>query len=303
MEILEEYQRTRDLLFEGIGINPLSKYIATDGPIKNVHYLEMGSGKPLILIHGGGSHSSEWYSILKPLSEHFHLYVVDRPGCGLSDSIDYTGVDFQKSAVDFVRSVIEALNFKRALVVGQSMGGYFGICFAMQFPERVEKLLLIGAPAGMNRWIPPILRLLGTKVVNRFLTATVGRPSIKNLKKIHQQLLVANIANVSSDYLVHTYYGQLLSGYKTGFLSLLENTLNLTGWRKELYIGDKLHRLEVPVRFIWGDHDAFENPVTGKQKASAISDQQFVVVENAGHCPWLDQPEKCAEWAIRMLTD
>ncbi len=303
MKILEEYQRTRDLLFESIGINPLSNFIATDGPIKNAHYLEMGSGKPLILIHGGGSHSSEWYSILKPLSAYFHLYVVDRPGCGLSDSINYRGVDLQKSAVDFVRSVMDALNLKRALVVGQSMGGYFGICFALQFPHRVDKLLLIGAPAGMNRWIPPILRLLGTKVVNRFLTATVGRPSLKNLKKIHQKLLVANLANVSGDYLVHTHYGQLLPGYKTGFLSLLENALNLTGWRKELYIGDQLHRLEVPVRFIWGDHDAFESPETGKQKALAISDQQFITVENAGHCPWLDQPEKCADWLIRMLTD
>ncbi len=122
----------------------------TEGPVKKVHYLEIGKGKPLILIHGGGSHSSEWFNILKSLSTQYHLYVLDRPGCGLSDNIDYTGVDFQKSAIEFVFSFMNALELDKASFMGQSMGGYFSICFAMQYHERVEKLLLIGAPAGMN---------------------------------------------------------------------------------------------------------------------------------------------------------
>jgi len=59
----------------------------------------------------------------------------------------------------------------------------------------------------------------------------------------------------------------------------------------------------VPVRFSWGDKDAFEKPETGLSKASAIQGNKFEVVENAGHCPWLDQPEKCVALAIAMLED
>jgi pimeloyl-ACP methyl ester carboxylesterase len=303
MNTVEEYKRTRQILFDKEGIQPLSKTVTTNGPVKNFHYLEIGTGKPLILIHGGGSHSSEWINILKLLSAHYHLYVVDRPGCGLTDSFDYTGVDFRKSAVEFVNSFMNALGLDEALFMGQSKGGYFSICFAIQYPEKVKKLLLIGAPAGMNLWIPLILRLLGTKGVNRFLVNSVGKPSIKNVKKVHKQILVADVEKLSDDYLNHCYYGQLIPGNEKGFLTLLENVLTLAGWKKELYIGDKLHQLEIPVRFIWGEKDAFEKPETGRPKTLVIQDCKFEVVENAGHCPWLDQPEVCTSLISTMLED
>lgn len=303
MNTTEEFKRTRKILFDKEGIQPQSNIVTTNGPVKNVHYLEIGSGKPLILIHGGGSHSSEWFNIIKPLSTKYHLYVVDRPGCGLTDSFDYTGVDFRKSAVEFVDSFMNALGLDEASFMGQSMGGYFSICFAMQYPERVEKLLLIGAPAGVNLWIPIVLRLLGTKGLNRFLVKSVAKPSIKNVKNVHKQILVADVEKLSEDYLKHCYYGQLIPGNEKGFLTLLENVLTLAGWKKDLYIGDKLHRLKIPVRFIWGDRDAFEKPETGRPKTEVIQDCKFEVVENAGHCPWLDQPEVCTSLISKMLED
>jgi pimeloyl-ACP methyl ester carboxylesterase len=89
MDTIEKYTRCRDKLLQNAGVIFQSKKVKTDGPVKHVHYLESGTGKPLIIIHGGGSNSNEWINILKPLSEQFHLYVVDRPGCGLSDNLDY----------------------------------------------------------------------------------------------------------------------------------------------------------------------------------------------------------------------
>jgi len=212
-------------------------------------------------------------------------------------------VDFQKSAVEFIISFMNALGLDEASFVGQSMGGYFSICFAIQYPERVEKLLLIGAPAGMNLWIPFILRLLGTKGLNRFLVNTIGKPSVKNVKNVHKQILVADVKKLSDDYFKHCYYGQLIPGNEKGFLTLLENVLTLGGWRKGLYIGDKLQQLKIPVRFIWGDKDAFENPETGRPKTLAIQDCKFEVVKNAGHCPWLDQPKVCSSLINTMLED
>src|SRR5680860_99694 len=103
MDIIAKYRETRTLLFKNAEIEPQSKFTITEGPVKKVHYLELGNGKPLVIIHGGGSHASEWINILKPLDEHFHLYVVDRPGHGLTDSFNYRGISFRESAVDFIR--------------------------------------------------------------------------------------------------------------------------------------------------------------------------------------------------------
>ena len=60
--------------------------------------------------------------------------------------------------------------------------------------------------------------------------------------------------------------------------------------------------LKMPVAFIWGDKDAFESPKTGKEKAMTIENHEFEVVEQAGHIPWFDKPEKCAELILKMAS-
>lgn len=57
------------------------------------------------------------------------------------------------------------------------------------------------------------------------------------------------------------------------------------------------------MRFIWGTHDAFEKPATGREKAAAIKDCKFEVVEGAGHCPWLDKPEECVKLIQKMIKE
>lgn len=303
MNLTEKYIQQRDKLLQSTGVECQGKKVVTAGPVHSVHYLEVGTGKPLVLIHGGGSNASEWINIIKPLSQHFHLFVIDRPGCGLSDYLDYRGVDFKENAAIFIQSFMDAVGLKKTSLLGNSMGGYFSICFALKFPERVSKLILIGAPAGMNMWIPYLLRALGTRGINHLLTKTVAKPSLNNSRFIHKQLLVANPENIPDEYYILNYYGEMLPGGRKGFMSLLENVLTIKGWRKEFFIGDHLYKLKMPVRFIWGDKDAFERPESGKQKATAIRDMQFKIVENAGHCPWLDEPRQCADLIISMIKE
>lgn len=302
MDIIAKYKETRDSLLQKEGIAPQSKFVETDGPVKNVHYLELGEGKPLIIIHGGLSHCSEWINILKPLSEHFHCYVLDRPGHGLTDPIDYSGTDYRQSAVDFIRSFMDAVGLQQTYLMGNSMGGYFSTSFTLEYPERVEKLLLIGAPAGMNYWVPPILRLLGVKRINK-LMMKMSKPSIANTIKIHKQLLVKDENRLSGEYYEHCYYNDLIPGTTTARRTMLETVLTLKGWKKGLYLTDRMTELKMPVYFVWGNTDVFESHETGIIKASKLENHGFKLIENAGHCPWLDQPEKCASAIIDMLKD
>lgn len=301
MNSIEKYRQSQQKLFEYYEINPQSKFVEAEGPIKKIHYLEIGQGDPLILLHGGGSHTSEWVPILNRLSQQFHCYVVDRPGCGLSDTINYRGSDYQKSAVDFIDSFMKALQLKKALFLGNSMGGYFSICFALKRPEKVQKLALIGAPAGMTRYIPIPLRLLGTSGINRFIMDTVGKPSPSKTRNLHKQLIVADIQKVPDIYLENAFHCQLLPDTGPSFLSLLECVVTLKGFKKELLIDNQLKELKMPVHFIWGDKDVFEKPESGQPKAATIPKHTFDVVKNAGHLPWLDQADECAFLIIKRL--
>ena len=302
MDVTAQYLESRDRLFEKAAISPQSKFAHTDGPINKVHYLEWGQGPPLLIIHGGLSHSSEWINIMKPLAAHFRLLVVDRPGHGLSDPINYRGVDYQQSAVDFVDSFMKVVSLESAYIMGNSMGGYFATCFALAYPQKVDKLLLIGAPAGMNLWVPPMLRLLGIPGVNWFLMNTVARPRVAGVRDVHKQILVADVNNVSNLYFEHCYHHMLLPGTSLAAKTLLESVLTIKGWNRKLYLTPHLKGLTMPVYFIWGDSDAFEKPETGTAKASEIAHKKFEVVTNAGHCPWLDQPDTCSKLIIDMLN-
>jgi len=303
MDIISKYKETRDILFEQAGISPKSSFISTNGPVKNIHFLELGNGKPLIIIHGGLSHSSEWINIMKPLAENFQLFVLDRPGHGLTDQINYSGADYRKSAAEYIHSFMDAVGLEKAHFMGNSMGGYFSISHALAYPERVDKLVLIGAPAGMNYWVPPVLRLLGVKGINKLLMGIMGKPNISGARKIHKQLLVADVDNLSDEYLEHCYYNELIPGTSTARRTMLETVLTMKGWRKDLYLTDQMLQLKMPVNFVWGDKDVFESHETGIVKASKLENHTFKLIENAGHCPWLDQPEQCATSIIEMLKD
>jgi len=84
---------------------------------------------------------------------------------------------------------------------------------------------------------------------------------------------------------------------------MLESILDAKGWKNKYNIADQLPELQVKTGIIWGKEDAFESPGDGFPKMANIPDHKFEVVEDAGHCPWLDQPGKCAALVLSMLNE
>ena len=104
-------------------------------PLIRVRLLEVGSGRPLVVFHGGDGEAVDWAPLMGPLQRHAHIYAVDRPGCGLTDSFDYRTVDLRRHAKDFVESLLDALGLETAVLVGGSMGGFFALVGAIELPS------------------------------------------------------------------------------------------------------------------------------------------------------------------------
>ena len=116
-----------------------------------LHYHEAGEGEPLVLLHGGGpgaSAWSNWKQNLPPLAEHFRVLLVDQPGYGRSDKplIEGGMWTFYARAV---RDLLDTLGIAKASFVGNSLGGGTTIKFALDYPERVNRLILMGPAGGM----------------------------------------------------------------------------------------------------------------------------------------------------------
>lgn len=274
----------------------LARY-APDTRIRRVRWslgetqvLELGSGPPLLLVHGGLSSVFEWVPILSALARRHRVLAVDRPGHGLADPFDYRGVDFLDHASTFLRDIVDALEMQTVDVVANSMGGLWAVVFALDAPDRVSRLVLAGKPVGVNRAVPIQMLPLGLPLIGQWL----GRLSMSNMtrdgnRKFWGQLLVAHPEKVD-DTLLDADIAQTRRNLET-MLSLLKNLAGWGGIRRGLMLGKRWQALKVPTTFLWGERDAFGPPEQGEALAARNSSLRVVRIPGAGHLPWIDAPE------------
>lgn len=302
MTEIDNYKQSSVKLFASAGIQPQSKFITTNGPVEKIHYWEIGSGKPLILIHGGGAHAMQMYPLVKPLQEKFHLYILDRPGCGLTDFFDYEGVNLSSHATDFVRSFMDAVGIDKAYLAGNSMGSLFCVNFALKYPQRVEKLLIVGQPAGGGTWLPVIMKLMSIKGVNSLIMKIMGKPNREATRKFFGMMLVADASKLTDDFLDNDVCAQLLPDTGKGFMSIVENGVGMSGFKKKYLISPRMKELTMPVRYIIGDKDPFDTPEHTKEIVAEMKDGKVEVVKGGGHILWLDEPDICSRLILQALN-
>ena len=118
-----------------------------------MHYNEAGDGPPLVMLHGGGAGASSWSNFkqnLPALSEHFRCLLVDLPGYGKSDKpiINDPIWDFY---TDVLNDMLEALGIEKAHFAGNSHGGATAVKMALNYPDRVDRLLSMGGGALVSK--------------------------------------------------------------------------------------------------------------------------------------------------------
>lgn len=251
--------------------------------------IELGEGPPLLLLHGGLGEALQWGHILPALARRHRVMAVDRPGHGLADPFDYRGVDLLEHARRFLSDILDAEGLPSVPLVGCSMGGLWALEFALAYPERVPRLVLIGAPAGITRTLPLQLRLGTLPVLKTLVQSMMRRPTRDSTRAFWGQLLVAHPERLGDDLLDLLTASQLRNA--PSWFTLIERTMNVLGLRKDLLIGDRWKRLSVPATFVWGEKDAWGAPELSEAVASTNPRVSVVRVPDAGHGPWFDAPE------------
>ncbi len=121
-----------------------------------VHYNEAGSGDPLVLIHGGGPGATGWSNYqrnVEELSKHFRCIMIDLPGFGKTDKVRPDTGLFGFFA-EVIRDMLDALKIPKAHFIGNSLGGGTTLKFALDYPDRAGRLVLMG-PGGSVPLLTP----------------------------------------------------------------------------------------------------------------------------------------------------
>lgn len=239
------------------------------GPYR-LHYLEAGSGPPLVLVHGlGSSAMQDWGRLIVPLGRQFHVYAPDLPGFGQSErpaAADYS-VPMQ---VEAVRAFMDAKGVRRARVAGISMGGWIVSRLAGEDPEKVERLVVVDA-AGMRPdgpTIPAEALLPRDEEGVRRLVAVVRHNAPVPPSFVARDILALRLRE---EWIVR----RALESFREG-----RDWLNGT-----------LGRADMPVLVVWGKQDALIPVAYAARLAAEFPRAELAVLDGCGHVPMADCPE------------
>ncbi len=254
------------------------------------HVIEAGVGGPVLLVHGGNGVGAQWIPLMTRLGG-WRMIVPDRPGCGLTEGFLYDGVDMRAHGAAFLEGVLDALHVETASIIGNSMGGYFALSFALAHPSRVRKLVLAGGPAGSARAaspVPPPQEAIEARVKGSRQPGRAGNGGT-----------VADPSRIPDD-LVELFDARLaIPGGEESWRSIVRNTHPN---RMTFDLHRDLERLRTPTLLIWGEQDRIDPPIPA---AIAIADHlpnaRLVLLPDAGHLVWFDKPDECAKLVTEFL--
>jgi 2-hydroxy-6-oxonona-2,4-dienedioate hydrolase len=264
--------------------------------------LELGAGPPLLLVHGGGDGAFEWVPILPALARTRRVIAVDRPGHGLADAFDYGGVDLLDHGRTFLGDILDALELTKTDIAANSIGGLCSAAFASDMPDRVSRLVLVGAPPGVTREAPLLLRLMSLPLVGQPLGRLMMRkPTREGNRKFWGQIQVAHPERLEDVFLdVDVAHSRR---NRDSILSLIRCAGGLI--RARLVLGNRWPTPRIPTLFLRGEHDVFITRRAEQAWQAIAAENQYLrvgLIPRAGHLPWLDQPERVVAEIERFLA-
>jgi pimeloyl-ACP methyl ester carboxylesterase len=276
---------------------PCGRFIEVDGA--RIHYVDEGSGPPIVLIHGlGGQMHNFTHSLLDRLKRDHRVIIIDRPGSGYSTRPRRGSASLAAQA-HTIAHFIDALGLKRPLVVGHSLGGAIALVLGLDHPEKVGGLALLAPATQPAKAVPPLFRGLYVKspFMRRLVAWTLAIPmSIR-----HRDLVLGTVFGagaVPPDFAIKG--GGLLTlrprsyiAASSDFIAAIEDLKHMPA---------RYQNLTVPVGILFGTGDLLlDHTVHGQGLASSLPGAHLELIEDGGHMILITCADHCADFIARMV--
>lgn len=263
---------------------------------QQISYRLAGTGPALLLIHGITSSSRTWDGVFDRLAERHTVIAPDLPGHGSSDKPrgDYSLGAYASA----LRDLLVVLETPRATIVGHSLGGGIAMTFAYQFPERVERMVLVDS-GGLGEEVSVALRaatLPGAELVLPLLFGPVTQRAMHVTGRTLSRVGIRASANTRG--LVEGLESLGDGAARRAFVQTARSVLDSRGQRVDargrLYLAEAL-----PTMLIWGQRDPIIPIRHAEQALEFVPHGRFEVFPDAKHFPFNDDPERFVD----VLTD
>ena len=246
---------------------PSTHHVSLDG--HDLHYSVIGTGSPLVLVHGFGVSGHVWQRILPYLAQHYQVFVVDLPGYGRSTYDRGTHTSWRlREMAPLLAAWLRHLRLSSVHLMGHSMGGTIAIHLAAHAPELVKSLTLIDA-AGMP--FRSTFPALAARSARSFVQLGNGRYPLALIRDVLRPRL-------------------------------------RTFWQSAAQIADcdfrdEIATLTLPILIVWGERDVLVPISLGYELHDALPHAVFISLPTSGHRPMLAQPALVSGVVLEFLSE
>jgi len=249
-----------------------------------VNVIDIGEGSAIVFIHGLAGAWVNWLENIPHFARDHRVIAMDLPGFGHSpmpaEKISIAGYG------RIVDELLDALGIERAVVVGNSMGGFIGAELALAFPTRVSKLVLISA-AGIsaeNMWREPVMAVGRLMAVGAARTGVRQMPVVNRprLRRAALQLVIRYPEKLSVPLASELVVGAGSRGFVGGLDAVLGYSFR-----------DRLPEIEIPTLIVWGRNDILI-PVEDAYEFQRLigSNARLEIFDDTGHLAMLERPSR-----------
>ena len=244
--------RTNKILVKGLEIN----------------FKIIGEGRPLLILHGWGSKSERWEKVAGLLAQNgIKVIIPDLPGFGNSQRpLKIWGLD---NYCEFIQEFINFLSLEKFYLLGHSFGGALAVKCSLKFPEKINKLFLIGAACFRRKALRKKLFYIIAKILKVFSFL----PCYSYFRKGCYKFIVRK-----SDY---SYTDGVM---KDIYLKIIKEDLS-----------DVISQVQVPTIIIWGKNDKVKRIKEAYSINERIKDSKLEILPQTGHNPNSEMPEKLSK--------
>ncbi|HEY0279234.1 MAG TPA: alpha/beta fold hydrolase [Solirubrobacterales bacterium] len=266
---------------------------------RRVSFLKAGEGPLLLLVHGMAGTARNWDPVIEPLALHNTVVAPDFPGHGDSEP---GGGDYSLgSLASGLRDLMISLGHERATLVGHSLGGGVALQFTYQFPEMVERLVLVSS-GGLGPEVGAILRAAALPGADLFIRATAGPGAIAGGVIANAAGKIGLRPNADLAEVGRAYASLSDADRRKAFLSTLHAVVDTDGQRVAAL--DRLYLAEdLPVLIVWGERDPIIPVGHGRAAHAQLPGSLLEVFPGVGHVPMMESPGRFAAVLQRFLDD
>ncbi|KTD24617.1 alpha/beta fold hydrolase [Legionella maceachernii] len=266
-------------------LNSVSVFALPPLNTKYISYSDAGEGEVLVLIHPFPADKALWAPQQQTLKEHFRLITLDLWGFGHSEGTSGQPIKMEEYA-DQVAQLLDQLYIKKAIIGGESMGGYVALAFLRKYPEKVGGLILSNTQTAADSSEVKKAREMAAKkvlaqgseqLINDFIVKALSSDASEQTR-----LFLQNIVMVQTP----TAIASALKG-----MANREDTANT------------LVDTKIPFLIITSDRDTVVPPQQSANMHALAKNSKLVVITNAGHLSNLEQPEQWNKAVIEMFAN